>query len=333
MTMGTMTFQLPGSLAPDALRELERSCVVGGPDNMPWPTDVDIAPGRMTLRRGVEESGFLAVPWEVPGAGLLMGATATLMERPLPYRLQVEQARGKINQLRCQAADWQAGGLVLSDALTQQIRQATLEFGRAVTQPPSEQAGQQAQAALTLAYRAAHELVQTYIDQVFAIRHERQPRLDTSLGVRLVNGVPEGAAADALVAACNGVCLPFSWHSIEPSEGSFSWGPHDALVEWALDRGLDISAGPLIDFSSARLPDWLWLFEKDLSTLAGFMCTYVETAVRRYRTRVRRWQLSAASNCANVLSLGEDELLWPSRGASTWRCRTAPIRRSSSPTR
>ena len=39
------------------------------------------------------------------------------------------------------------------------------------------------------------------------------------------------------------------------------------------------------------------------------MCKFVETAVRRYRSRIRRWQLTAASNCASVLSLTEDELL------------------------
>jgi hypothetical protein len=35
----------------------------------------------------------------------------------------------------------------------------------------------------------------------------------------------------------------------------------------------------------------------------------VEAAVRRYRSRIRRWQLTAASNWANVLSLTEDELM------------------------
>ena len=39
------------------------------------------------------------------------------------------------------------------------------------------------------------------------------------------------------------------------------------------------------------------------------MCRYVEAAVRRYRGRIRRWQLTAASNSATLLSLGEDELL------------------------
>jgi hypothetical protein len=308
--MGTMTFQLPPSLPAPVLRELGRACIAGGPDNMPWPSEVNAGNGRLTVRRTSDDSGYLAVPWEVDGAGLLMGTTATLMERPQPYQLQLELARGKVNQLRCQAADWIAGGLVLPDDLSQRIRQATLSFGRAVTQPLSDAAGQQAQEALTLACAAAHDLVRTYVQQVFEIRHQRSAALDTALGVPLAGKPPEGEAGDALRRACNAVRLPLPWHAVEPGEGRFLWEPHDALVDWALRQGLAVSAGPLIDFSSARLPDWLWLWERDLSSLASFMCTYVETAVRRYRGRVRRWQLSTASNCARVLSLGEDELLW-----------------------
>jgi hypothetical protein len=51
------------------------------------------------------------------------------------------------------------------------------------------------------------------------------------------------------------------------------------------------------------------VWERDLTGMASFMCKFVETTVRRYRNRVRRWQLTAASNCANVLSLSEDDLL------------------------
>lgn len=308
--MGTMTFTLPAALPALVLHDLERSCVAGGPDNMPWPTEVQLAPGRLTVRRAADESGYLAVPWHVAGAGRLMGTTATLMERPSPYHLQVEQARGKVNQVRCQAEDWVAGGLELPDDLRRRLREATMAFGRAVIQPPSDQAGVQAEDALTRAYGVAHDLVQTYVEQVFRIRQERSPTLDTVLGVQLANRAPEGPAADALLRACNGVRLPLSWHEVEPGEGRFAWEPHDALLDWGLRQDLAVTAGPLIDFSSARLPEWLWLWERDLSSLASFMCTYVETAVRRYRGRVRRWQLSTASNCARVLSLGEDELLW-----------------------
>jgi hypothetical protein len=40
------------------------------------------------------------------------------------------------------------------------------------------------------------------------------------------------------------------------------------------------------------------------------MCDYVETAVKRYKGRIRTWQLTAGSNASNLLGLGEEELLW-----------------------
>ena len=120
--MGAMTFLLPPALSPDLTSELERACVCGGPDNMPWPTEVRVEPGRLTVRRDVDESGVLAVPWDVEGAGRVMGTTATLIEQALPYQFRLELARGKVNQIRCQAADWQAGGLHLPASLFEQIR-------------------------------------------------------------------------------------------------------------------------------------------------------------------------------------------------------------------
>jgi hypothetical protein len=308
--MGTMHFLLPSGLNAELLPELERACVAGGPDNMPWPTQVGVANGRLSVRRDVDESGYLVCPWEVDGAGRVMGATATLMEREAPYNFQIELARGKVNQLRCQAADWRAGGLQMPQDLVDRIHEASLAFGRAITHLPTPQAGQQAQHALALGYRTAEDLVQVYIDQVFQVRHQRQHRLDTLFGSRLGSGRPQGEAAKDLLAACNSVFLPFPWKEIEPTESNYNWAPHDALLDWATDQGVQIQAGPLVDFSRACLPDWLWLWERDLHSIASFMCDYVETAVKRYKGRIQCWQLTAASNCANILALGEDELLW-----------------------
>jgi hypothetical protein len=307
--MGVMNFLLPSGLSAEALRELERACVAGGPDNMPWPTDAHVQGDRLLVSRGVEESGTLVVPWEVDGAGRLMSSTATLMERAAPYSLPVEIARGKVNQLRCQAADWRAGGLAIPAEVEKEVQQATFAFGSAVTQPPSEAAILQAREAVNRAYRAAADLVGVYLEEVFKIRHARQDRLDTAFGARLGAAVPEGAAAKALIDASNSVCLPLAWNVSEPSPGAWRWEAHDALLAWAESHDLDVTAGPLVDFSAARLPDWLWSHERDLSALGRFMCRYIETAVRRYRGRIRRWQLVAASNSATLLSLGEDELL------------------------
>jgi hypothetical protein len=307
--MGTMTFQIPAGLAADAAGELKRTCMAGGPDNMPWPTELHFSANQLAVSRAVDESGYLIVPWAIDDRGRMMGTSSTLIERPRPYNLLVELARGKVNQVRCQAFDWRSGGLQLSPELEQQIHAASRAFAGAITGVPAEEAGKQAQVALDLAYQSAERLVRAYVQQVFQIRHQRQTKLDTTLACRLGAAVPAPNLASQLVPAFNGVCLPFSWNNIENEEATYRWDECDALLDWALKQKLEVSAGPLIDFSSAQLPAWLWLWERDLPSLAAFMCKFVETAVRRYRGRIRRWQLTAASNCASVLSLSEDDLL------------------------
>jgi hypothetical protein len=306
--MGMMTFLLPPNLASDAARELEWSCISGGPENMPWPTEVKLACGEMVLRRDVDESGCLVAPWAFNGGGRLMGTTATLIERKEPYQLLTELARGKVNQLRAQTWEWRTGGLPVSEDLDRQIRLASLGFGRAVIEGTPEQASQEAQSALALSYDAADRLVRLYMDQVFQLRHQRQAQLDMGLGCRLGSSAMHAAG---LGAACNSACIPFPWCRIEPDEGRYDWDLQDGLLEWATEQEVSVTAGPLIDFSASQLPEWLWLWERDLGSLSKFMCEFVTKAVKRYRQRIRRWQLTAASNsCASVLSLGEDELLW-----------------------
>lgn len=313
--MGTMTFQLPSSPA-DALRELKRTCMAGGPDNMPWPTELQFTAGTsgaspplLTVSRVVDESGYLMVPWTIDGRGRMMGTSATLIERTRPYNLLVELARGKVNQVRCQAFEWRVGRLHLTADLEQQIHDASMAFGRAITAASSDEASRQAQVALNLAYQAAEQLVRAYVQQVFQIRHQRQARLDSSLACRLGTVAPPADLAAHLMAAFNTVCIPFAWNRVEGEEGSYRWQEYDALLDWARQQNLDVTAGPLIDFSSAQLPAWLWSWESDLPGLAANMGKFVEMAVRRYRGRIRRWQLTAASNCASVLSLSEDDLL------------------------
>jgi hypothetical protein len=118
------------------------------------------------------------------------------------------------------------------------------------------------------------------------------------------------AYTETLLQTCNSVCLNLSWKNVEPSEANYHWQPYDAILDWASDHGLSVSAGPLIDFSTTHLPEWLWLWERDLASIASFMADYVQVAVKRYQGRIRTWQLTGASNCASLLGLGEDELLW-----------------------
>jgi hypothetical protein len=68
--------------------------------------------------------------------------------------------------------------------------------------------------------------------------------------------------------------------------------------------------GPLIDFHGSRLPAWLLKREKSLAGVTSFTCNYVATVVKRYRGRIRTWQLTAGSNIGSPFGLSEDEILW-----------------------
>jgi hypothetical protein len=323
--MGTLTFQLPAG-SGNCARELERACLAGGPDVMPWATNIDCDGGLVHLGKLGDESGYLLSPWDLAPLGKFMILSATLMEGNHPYDYLLELVRGKVNQVRNQAADWSDGGLHISEGLHEQIRQAVRAFGKAALarspyqgangseEPADPQAfHEQARRALEQAHRTAEELSRTYRDQVFHIRHQREPQLGTTLtcGVPALPraGGPPVEAPEAFRAAFNAVNLPLSWHLIEAEEARYCWEGHDALIDWAEQQGLPVVAGPLIDFSSANLPAWLWTWERDHSSITTFMCRFVTAAVRRYRGRVRQWQLTGGSNWANVLGFSEQELL------------------------
>jgi hypothetical protein len=307
--MGTMSFRLPPGLSAEVVRELGLSCLAGSYDNVPVPTHVSIQNEQMVLRRDLDESGYVTVPWAIDGAGRLVTATATLIERPEPYDLLVELARGKVNQVRNQAADWRLIGLVVPPELEEELQAASRAFGRAVAAAPAPETVNLAREALRLGSRAAGHLAEQYIEQVIQVRHSKSARPEATFGVR-VNGTLGEALRPTLAKAVNAITLPMTWRQVEPASSQYNWDPTDAVLTWAQASEMRVAGGPLIDFSEAGLPAWLSSWSGDLANLASVMCDYVETAVGRYRGRIRRWQLTAGANKSRRLGLGEDELLW-----------------------
>src|SRR6185369_11713133 len=134
-------------------------------------------------------------PWPVAGAGQLMGATATLRPREKPYHAQLELARGKVHQLRCQSSDWQKSGLEVDPELQAEIDAVNAAFCHAIVRDCGSDGGGHSghdrdrpisptEKALESAYQASEHLVQAYVEQVFHIRRQQQSPLTTRLGCR-----------------------------------------------------------------------------------------------------------------------------------------------------
>lgn len=306
--MGLIQFQVHPPEAVTA-EMLDRACFVGI-DLVPWPTRVRRTPSGFVIERDSHESGNFRLPWPVAGRGEPMISTASLMERAAPYQLEVELARGKLNQLRNQMADWQAQGLVVPPAVLAQVQAATVQFGLAATRQnlPGE-AAQAAARSLALSVAAADALTAAYADQAIAARRRQLGKLDTQYLLGLGQQVPGDDASRWLSPTFDGVVIPLPWWEMEAREDHFDWTTSDRQFEWAGRAGVKVTAGPLLRFDRVGLPDWLYLWAGDPGQLAQFAAQFVLAAAARYRGKVQAWYAVARLSAENNLDLDEEHTL------------------------
>lgn len=306
--MGVMTFTLPEELPPGGRLAVDFARFAGGYDHSPFPTSIQVVDHQLILARAQNESGYVLVPWPIGDLGFPVTTTATLRERTEPYRLLVELARGKINQVRTYAAEWELLGLQLDDETQSALTAAVKAFAGAVQAETPGESDPLATEALSLAYQAAGRAVQLYAGTCINIRKQSEAGLSTRWGARLCRR-PEGETEKYYRSAFNTVRLTPNWSTIEPQESQYDWSELDAMVEWALQAGLNPSIGPLIDLTSDTLPEWLANWHGELPSIAAFFCDFLETAIHRYRDRISTWLLCSGFNHANSMGLTEDDRL------------------------
>jgi hypothetical protein len=265
-------------------------------------------PDRLVAARGSGDSGFLQLPWPVGRGGVLTASTATLRERDEPYDLVLELARGKLNQVRNQTADWREMGLQTPPEYDAELEEVHRLFGVAVLDRPAPHAAAAAAAVLDRSYRLADRLVRLYTEQMFASRLADEGRLPADLSARYA-APPAGAAAAEYRRAFTAARVGLRWRDVEPAESRYNWPAVDAALAAARANGLPVAFGPVIDLAPGTVPDWAGEWDGDLPTLAAFMCDYLETLIGRYKGEVRRWVVCGGCNHADGLGLRDDDRL------------------------
>ncbi len=303
--MGVMKFRLPVSAWSEA--DVQRAYVTG-PDRTPTAGQVELRNGLLLVRRNSTESGRLVIPWPVEGAGIPVLNTATLSERFDAYDLTVELARGTLNDVQNQVADWQQVGLLISANMETHLREARHAFAQAATardQPALALAA--SESSIRHSVKAGRLLVESYTSQLLERRQEHSRRLQTLLSVDL-DGPPKTKPwSAALQEAINGARVHCSWASLAPDAGRYRWEVSDAQLHWTRKRHLTPSAGPLIDLRPGALPDWLWLWAGDYEEIAQQAVDLVRHVLGRYRGKVAIWHLVHRPASQEVLGMSEEE--------------------------
>ncbi|MEZ6142517.1 MAG: endo-1,4-beta-xylanase [Zavarzinella sp.] len=306
--MGVIKFHLPDNIKIPPGIELQHAAMLSSHDRLPFPGIVTVENGLLTIQRENNESGPMTIPWDIPDTGRLMTPTTTLMERPQPYYLMVELARGKINQVRNQYNDWLMGGLTPIPEVEFLLKQGTNQLREAILDAGLPESAVRGEDALACAFDAADTMTRAYTKQVFGLRHARQGKFDTAFGCRIPK-LPSQELQDIYRLSFNTITIPLSWNLIEPDESTYFWDDADRVLEWATKRNLRVYAGPVIDFTPAAMPAWVQENDYDPVTLRSLMCDYVETVVTRYRDRIKRWLITTGSNGTPLFSFPEDELI------------------------
>jgi hypothetical protein len=302
--MGVMRFICPTNRIPG---EAVEQAYLSGFERVPWQVRARGAKSELVLERASCDSGALHIPWRVGGHGQMTLSTATLTEGSRPYYLPLELARGKISQVRNRLAEWEMVGLNVPKEVHDKVGEALGHFAHAaVRRHDSAPSANLAEQAVRLALDAAHLLAACYTEQALAARRRSAPRLGTFLGANLGLSLPQDLSADRMLEAFNAAHVPFSWREIEASEGHYCWDLSDRQVEWCRAQGLTVCGGPLLQFDSRSLPDWLALYEDDLDALAALASDFIQAVVGRYQSQINVWQCAGRINTADVLSLSEE---------------------------
>ncbi len=280
-----------------------------GLEDLPWFARVYFSGNQLVIERNESESGRVFVPWRVGEAGPILLGTATLMERDEPYVLEVELARGMVNCLRNQLAQWETG-LELPETVREQVQEATIQVARAATmQHDLSSAAEWAERSIATTVTAMNALAGEYSRRILTLRRKQSRPLSSWFGVHLGNQLPKAGLARQLVTAFNMVSIPLSWRAIEAVEGRRNWEEVDAQAEWARAAGLRICAGPLLELDDRGVPDWTYLWEGDFDSLLSFMLDHIRVVVERYRGKVHLWQVAARMTHGHALGLNEEARL------------------------
>jgi hypothetical protein len=305
--MGSMNFHLPGTIPPGGRTALGRAQFVGGYDRSPFPTYLEFHRHILEVTKAQNESCSISVPWPLEGLGFPVSSSATLREKPEPYHLLVELARGKLNQVRNAVAELQLQGLEPAERVVAELKAGAHCFARAALECAPGAPDADATAALAHSFAASDALLQQFTAKAIELRTQGGQRIPTRWGCR-IGAVPSPAETAEFRAAFSQAVLVPDWAELEVASTKYDWSRLDDLVDWADANELRSTIGPLIDFGEP-LPSWLDGWEGELPSLSAFFCDFVESVVHRYGAKIKNWILCSGFNHTSRYSVSEDDRL------------------------
>ncbi|MBL4809837.1 MAG: endo-1,4-beta-xylanase [Phycisphaerales bacterium] len=268
--------------------------------------------------------------------------TCLLPQRESPYLLVLELARHRIMMFLTKLEDWQAiesteGTLPmrLFDIARESFIQAMVCAPDSIL--PDSKAAKLALRALWIALEASERLALQQAERDFTPRNDgsmyesiesehtdpakRKPILHPGRGGVMLPFKPAMGSVvspnifapmtqDAIARSCDFITVPMRWTEMEPAEGEYDYSKTDRWIEWAIRQAkIQVVGGPLIDFRSTSVPEWLYIWENDYETLRELVYEHIKTLVTRYRRTVTRWTVCSGLHCGEHFKLSFEQMM------------------------
>jgi GH35 family endo-1,4-beta-xylanase len=280
-----------------------------GPDDLAIQGKIAFKSGRIHCRNVSGRACALCLQYPTGRMGTLMLQTCLLPNRAEPYLLSIELARHRIKMFIAKSEEWQMFDLSPEHGAMRHWETARQLLTQAMTADNPLEADQAARQSLNEAIEATERLAVAHAEVLLHRRFGARPASSATLGVRIWPGRDGKQLRELVAANFDLVVMPMRWRQLEIEEGAYNWDPYDRWIDWAHREGKPIIAGPLVDFSKAALPDWMYVWQHDYETCRDLVYEYADRVVDRYRNVVGMWNVASGLNINDNFRFSPQQML------------------------
>ncbi len=282
---------------------------VVGSDDVPLRAEISFKNGLITCKKRAAGPAGLALLWEVAGAGTILLETIRVLEREVPYVLQLEFARGRLMRINHKLEDWGLLDYEGVEELAVKVSQARELLIQALQADQPAQAAVLGEESLSLAVQASEELSRYHASVLLGRRTQSGGLGRRVFGCSVHLDKPSELFRKRLASAFDFATVPVVWRDIEPTEQNFNWKPLDAWVESLAKQPVPIRGAPLLSFSEKNVPDWLYIWEHDFDTIRDLAFEHVRRVINRYGQYIQTWTVISGIHANNCFTFSFEQLM------------------------
>lgn len=301
-----------------------------GSDNNAIRATIGFKDGMIVCQKRESGTAAMALQYDGGDIGQLVLQTCLLCEREEPYLLSLELARRRLILFYNKLEDWSMFEVHLESSVAGQFDSARRQFIEALCDQHDnpKHADRLAKRCLAMTLEAGEALTLNRAGRVLAKRCAAGMVPKYAVGCCADVQEPTEQVRADLIDALNLVLLPTSWQKMVPENGRYQWAAMDRTVNWLAQHRMGIVAGPIADFESANMPNWLNLQQLDYQAIRDLVYEHTERVVSRYRNMIRVWNVVSGLHINKQINFNFEQLIELSRMTTMLVKKIQPISRT-----